>query len=197
VDPLDAAKLGEWHLDDPAGLFDGMAGFKSLLELEDEDAEMTDLELDQLIENVSIVSTRLGIETLSAQRAVVFLTGEDTKPMPFWREAAYEFNYNAFWEQIGYREQWERLLPMTPDRALDMDALKQSYPHIEWEIMLNRIDVRTYAEHPMLVRGEHADQRIVVTTLRPFGGLGNCPRGVARNPSGAEFLTRLLNLVKS
>lgn len=194
---FDPDALGAWHLDDPYGLFDDVTGFKSRVSNLIDDDELGDLEVDSMLDSVSIVSTRLGIDTISAQKAVVFLTAEDTIPMPFWRESAYEFSNTAFWDHLGFREQWERLLPLTPDCALDMESLRIAFPGMEWEVLLNRIDVRTYAEHPILARGELVGQRVLVTTLRPFGGLGNCPRGIKRNPSGYEFLVRLLEAMRS
>ncbi len=140
------------------------------------------------LEPTKVISTRL---QTSADQAILLLTGEGTLPMPFWRESAYEFNGGDFWDRSGYRDAWERFLPMSPDCALDMEALAAAYPEITWETLLNRIDVRTYAEHPILVRGDGGGRRVIATTLRPFGGLGCAPRGVTRNPSGCEFLRRL------
>ena len=111
--------------------------------------------------------------------------------MPFWRESAYEFLHPKFWDHMGYRERWERLLSLTPDRALDMEAIEHAYPGRNWTTLLNRIDVRSYAEHPVLIRSEQSGSVIYLTTLRPFGGLGNSPLGVTRNPSGLEWMRKL------
>lgn len=183
VPPTDPSMFGGWRLDDPLGHFEGAVGFDSLPD-------------PGLPGDSAVLSTRLELDG-AFRNALLFLTGEHTKPMPFWREAAYEFSNAAFWDAVGFREQWERLLPITPDRALDEGALRAGFPGFAWETLLNRIDVRTYAEHPILVRGQSGDRCIFATTLRPFGGLGTCPRGLAKNPSGTEFLMRLMNLVKS
>lgn len=170
VPAFDVGLLGGWAIDDPDGWFEGInAGSGS----------------DRLL------STRLGGE-VGATRSLRFLQGEGTHPMPFWRESAYEFANSPFWDAVGYREQWERLLPMTPDCVLDEAAVRDAHPGFEWETLLNRIDVRTYREHPVLMSGTKGDRQTIVTTLRPFGGLGSCPRGLRRNPSGAEFLRRLV-----
>lgn len=102
-------------------------------------------------------------------------TSEGTIPMPFWREAAYQFEGDAW----GLPERWERFQAISPDRALDPGALPEDY-----EVVINRIDVRTYTEHPIAVRTKNG----IVTTLRPFGGLGIQPAGLSRNPSGVELL---------
>ena len=166
VPPVSQEEKAGWAIDDPMGLLDGL-----------------------LSDGQVPVSTRPGSEGL------VFLTGEGTRPMPFWRESAYEFSDGAFWDALGYREKWERLLPMSPDRALDLPGLAQAYPDRDWYVLLNRIDVRTYAEHPVLMRSEGEDGTTFITTLRPFGGLGNCPRGLLKNPSGAEFVRQLRSLL--
>lgn len=124
----------------------------------------------------------------TGQRGLWLMEGEATLPMPFWRECAFEFHEAPFWDRCGFRERWERLLPISADRAIDMDGLKAQYPSYSWTSLLHRIDVRTYREHPLLVRGEGEGAVIFATTLRPDGGLGSCPRGVMRNPSGMAFL---------
>jgi len=112
-----------------------------------------------------------------------FLSGVGTLPMPFWREATYEFKGEAW----GLAERWERLLAISPDRALDPASLP------EHEVVMNRIDTRTYQENPIAVRTSEG----IVTTLRPFGGLGVQPWGITRNPSGAEMVRRMLGGSKS
>ncbi len=118
------------------------------------------------------------LETHSEVGPVRILTRNETLPMPFWREAAYEFKNQAW----GLAERWERLLPVSPDCALDPAALP------DHEVIINRIDSRTYQEHPIAVRTKDR----ILTTLRPFGGLGVQPIGVSRNPSGVALLRRML-----
>ncbi|MEQ1823802.1 MAG: hypothetical protein ABL949_14940, partial [Fimbriimonadaceae bacterium] len=202
ISPLESTEVGEisWDTDEPGGYllrvsFAGVTNtwpfwvvprFDSNLALMvgDERGLLADLKGN---EGTVQVTTDLK----SIESGIVFLLDKGTIPMPFWRECAYEFLQNSFWDQMGYREAWERLLPISTDRALDMSAIRETWPHAEWEVLLNRIDVRTYKEHPMLIRSEN----LIVTTLRPFGGLGNCPVGVTRNPSGADFLRKLIQVV--
>jgi hypothetical protein len=113
-----------------------------------------------------------------SMESIEFRVEEGTVALPFWREAAYEF-YGDAW---GLAENWERLLAISPDRALDPTSLE------EHEVIINRIDTRTYLEHPIAVRTKTGK---VVTTLRPNGGLGIQPIGLERNPSGAELLRRM------
>ncbi|HTQ11754.1 MAG TPA: hypothetical protein VMI31_16960, partial [Fimbriimonadaceae bacterium] len=115
-------------------------------------------------------------ETASVE-SICFKSGAGTLPMPFWRECALEFHGDAW----GLAERWERLLAISPDRALDPAFLR------DHEVVINRIDTRTYAEHPIAVRTADG----IVTTLRPFGGLGIQPLGLSRNPSGVALLRSL------
>jgi len=126
-----------------------------------------------------VLSTRCSTEL---RPGLVLLVAEGTVAKPFWREAAYEFRNNEFWFGAPFKDKWERFLAISPDRVLDplwLDSLPASY-----EILLNRVDVRSYEEHPVLVRiGD-----TFISSLRPFGGLASQPIGIPRNPAGAEFV---------
>ena len=167
VAPLAKDEFAGWSIDDPRGVFE-------------------DLKIEG---SEGLISTRLGA---TAERGLVFLLDEGTLPMPFWREAAYEYLNDRFWEPTGMRDAWARWLPLSPDAALDMKAIADAYPGWEFETLMNRIDVRTYAENPILVRARRGSNELLITTLRPFGGLGIAPRGVTRNPSGIEWLRHCL-----
>lgn len=115
------------------------------------------------------------------EKGIVFLDGGPlTKPAPFWRESAYEFSKGA-----PFPDQWERYLAIAGDRVL---ALPEDRPY---ETLINRVDVRTYVETPILVRSGG----VLITTLRPWGGLGVQPSGLARNAAGQALLSHLMNLL--
>jgi len=118
---------------------------------------------------------------------LLFLVEDLTKPMPFWRESAYEFRNADFWANVPFADRWERLFPIAGDRVIDVDAFARRYGR-DFEVLMNRIDVRTYEEAPVLVRvgGGFA------TTLRPFGGLGVQPTSLMANPAGCAFLKSLM-----
>ena len=120
---------------------------------------------------------------LSGESGVLLLDEAGTLPMPFWRECAQEFK-DASWER------WERLSPVSPDRALDPAWLRERFG--DYEVLINRIDTRTYAEHPLLVRAGSW----IVTTLRPQGGLGSQPPGLKHNPAGCALLRSLMDLAE-
>lgn len=121
---------------------------------------------------------------------VVLLRGEGTIRAPFWREAAYEFRNDAFWASVPFAERWERLLPVSGEVALNERWLREKVG--EYEVLMNRVDVRTYADLPVLVR----TARGLITTLRPYGGLGTQPTSLAVNPAGAALLQALLDFTE-
>jgi hypothetical protein len=124
-------------------------------------------------------------------KVLLFLRGPGTIQCPFWREAAYEFRNPEFWSRVPIAERWERLMPVSGDRALDPEWLR-GLGLGEPEILMNRIDARTYAEHPVIARFEN----VLVTTLRPYGGLGSQPTALNRNPAGVALLEALVRAVQ-
>ncbi len=135
----------------------------------------------------NLLTTRLDDEALTRAKAgakvVAVLEHEGTLPMPFWRECAQEFAPGLL---DPFAEQWDRLWGVATDCALDPDWLHQTLG--DYEVLMNRVDTRTYKEHPYVVR----KGGVIVTTLRPQGGQGAQPYGVSRNPSGATLLARML-----
>lgn len=124
-------------------------------------------------------------------RAVVLLNTIGTRPMPFWREAAYEFVTGA-----PFQDQWERLLAVSGDVAIDPAFIAENLPkEAKVEILMNRVDVRTYQESPVLVKITGAKGAAVLTTLRPYGGLGIQPRGLAKNAAGCALMNLMSELL--
>ncbi len=115
---------------------------------------------------------------------VVFLEQAGTVRRPFWREAAYEF--------AGDPMPWHALLDVSPDRAIDRGWINETYPDAGINVLLNRIDTRTYEELPVLLELSEGGAVQYVTTLRPWGGLGAQPQTVRWNPAGAWLLESLL-----
>jgi hypothetical protein len=131
----------------------------------------------------NVLATRLDNELLDGRRVVAVLEHEGTAPMPFWRECIQEFAPGIL---DPWANQWDRLWAIAPDRALDTEWLKETLG--DYEVLLNRVDTRTYKEHPYMVRAGN----VIVTTLRPHGGHGAQPYGVKNNPSGSELLRVLI-----
>jgi hypothetical protein len=109
------------------------------------------------------------------------LSHVQTVACPFWREAAYEFHGPL--EPLA--DQWHVWLDVSPDAALDPDWLQRQHP--DAQILLNRVDTRTYRELPVVALAG----RELLTTLRWEGGLGRQPHGWARNPAAHRILRAL------
>ncbi|MDX2064272.1 MAG: glycoside hydrolase family 2 TIM barrel-domain containing protein [Fimbriimonadaceae bacterium] len=135
---------------------------------------------------VGVVSTRFHGEH---RPDIQFLLDECTIAAPFWREAEYEFFDADFWSHLPLVGRWERWLPIATDRVIDVDALAKHWGR-DYQVLMNRVDMRTYQEAPVLIRYAHG----FVTTLRPFGGFGKQPYGVRNNPVGTAFLHGLMHL---
>jgi hypothetical protein len=123
---------------------------------------------------------------------LVFLLDEGTIPRPFWRETAHEWDAE-FWGD--WVEAWHRFLAISPDRAIDPAWLKANLD--DYQVVWNRVDMRTFEELPLVVRGTRAGKPIIVTTLRPFGGLGSQPFGVDRSPAGTLLLRHFLRVFEA
>jgi hypothetical protein len=103
-------------------------------------------------------------------------------PVPFWREAAYEFvGLEAF------ANHWPRWLPISGDRAIPFDRLPD-----DAEVLVRRFDTRTYQETAIVARSKDE----FWTTVQPIGGLGSQPIGLDANPAGVEFLRTLQRLIR-
>ena len=134
----------------------------------------------------NLFTTRLdptALDRAKSHRVVAILEHEGTVPMPFWRECGQEFSPGLL---DPWADQWDRLWAIAPDRALDPEWLHQTVG--DYEVLMNRVDTRTYKEHPYVARAGN----VIVTTLRPQGGHGAQPYGVKNNPSGAALLAALL-----
>lgn len=121
------------------------------------------------------ISTRPGQE--APTQGIALMVGEGTRTAPFWREATYEFLNHPFWVRYPLAERWSRLMPLTTDRVIDTAWLRE---HVgEYEVLLNRIDTRTYEEAPVLARAG----KVLLAAMNPMflssGILGAWPEAVA------------------
>ena len=127
------------------------------------------------------------VSTDPRAEGIVFLLDEGTVALPFWREACYVQNGELNLEEA-------RLLSLASDRAIDPDWLSQNLESPD--VLMTRIDTRTFKEHPVAVVGKRGERRTLVTTLRPFGGLGCQPIGVVNSPSGTALMDFLLRYIE-
>ncbi len=122
---------------------------------------------------------------------VLFALDDFTIPMPFWRECIHEVPNPRPWLKPFEDYNWHQILPVSTDRALDREALEAELG-MNGTVLLNRIDTRTYAEHPYAMEFDNGKSKFIVTTIRPFGGLGICPWGLKNNPAGSYMVATLL-----
>lgn len=113
---------------------------------------------------------------------------------PFWREAALDFSYDPIWEQRGWKEAWHLWQDVGGEGVLSAEDLAGLS---DLKIHLGRIDTRTYKEDPLVVSGfcTKRGHRVMLTTLRPNGGLGAQPHGLKQNPAGCELISILLEIL--
>jgi hypothetical protein len=150
------------------------------------------------------------LDTLEeGHRACLFLTDSGTRPAPYWRESAFECQLGSsgrYWAGAPedrlplawFTDTWEVQLPVSPDRAIDVDALYSHLPKkSEIKVLINRIDTRTYKEAPIMVEVRCGKGRMLATTLRPYGGLGCQPYGVMNNPAGAALLESMIQYLEN
>ena len=104
---------------------------------------------------------------------------------PYWRECVNE--------PSGYRvlDDFTLNLGFSTDRVIDPHYLRELTG--EYEVVLNRIDTRTYEEHAYAVRWKNT----ILTTLRPQGGTGIQPEGLQANPAGHALVRSLIEMLES
>lgn len=113
---------------------------------------------------------------------------------PFWREAMKLFHPHPLWEGFLH-EEWTdmQFYGLAPDCSLSLETLRTLLPSLEWTLILRRVDARTMDATEYVVEGLHASGgKILFTTLRPHGGLGDEPDGLLRNIGGVQFLAAAL-----
>lgn len=131
----------------------------------------------------SLLTTELDDVFGAFERVLVVLGGEGTVAKPFWREAAYESDH-------AISQRLHGLLLVGSDRALDPAFCRERLAE-NFEVLINRVDMRTYAENPVLIRYSQAGTEVFVTSLRIQGGQGIQPV-FARNPIGQWFVQEIL-----
>ncbi|MBA3946474.1 MAG: glycoside hydrolase [Herpetosiphonaceae bacterium] len=107
-----------------------------------------------------------------------------TVEMPFWREAIKVIEPHPAWGDFphdGYVDL--QFFGCATDHALDTGTLEQARP------ILRRLDVRTMAVHDYATEIPWGAGRLIVSTLRFEGGLGEQPLGIIRNTAAAYLLS--------
>lgn len=148
----------------------------------------------------NLISSSLSCDWNSATRtggtAVLALQCEGVLPVPFWRECTFEYcsNGSSVSERFlaEFADVWHRLLPVSPDCALNPEFLDTLFPS-GYDTIMARVDTRNYVLSPLLVMGAVGDGQLIVTCLRAEGGLGVQPFGTENNPCGSLLMSILLD----
>lgn len=126
-------------------------------------------------------------------RVVLFHEQHDGLPadgVPFWREAIKLFLPHPLWRrfrQQGYTG--AQFVGMTCDCALTPERLPEVLgTDAVVQPVLRRVDARSLRVHDYLVDATVGRGRLLATTLRLTGGLGDTPSGVEHNVAGLWLL---------
>ncbi len=109
---------------------------------------------------------------------------------PFWREAMKLFEPHPFWDRFPHEGFTDlQFYGLGPDGALDPEMLTARFPEATFHPLLRRVDARTFAVTDYLTEAHFpGGGRLLLTTLRPQGGLGDQPDGLLRHVAGVQFL---------
>lgn len=107
-----------------------------------------------------------------------------TAAMPFWREALRVCEPHPAWGDFPH-DGWAGLqfFGCATDYALDTQPLGALTRPI-----LRRIDTRTAYVHDYAAEVAWGEGRLIVSTLRMYGGAGDQPSGIGRNTAAAYLL---------
>lgn len=167
VEPPSAEEWEGWDLYDPDGLWDAPLppGGANLIAF----AEPPDLR-----------------ERLDSGARVILIATHGPAA-PFWRECATTFPTPGPLREAFHRR-WSRMLPVGGDSVLDLELYRAL---VEPDVLMGRIDTRTYAEAAYVARIGCGTGVLVATSLRPHGGIGRQPTSLALNPAGVGLLRAL------
>lgn len=185
-----------WAAIQPFTLFDPVGRLSGLRDLvEAQGGEVRDWH-DSTATQPVILATAWSDELDAAVRAgshtiLLLSAGEaspfPTHPMPFWREAVKLIEPHPAWGDFPHDDFTDlQFYGMATDSAIDCSDLPGAKP------ILRRVDARTMAVHEYAVEVPWGAGRILVSTLRFDGGLGNQPVGIRRNTAAAYLLSRWL-----
>lgn len=119
--------------------------------------------------------------------------GLPAAPVPFWREAMKLFEPHPSWGAFPH-EKWTDLqfYGLACDAAFDREKVQAA---LEADVtpVLTRVDARSLSLHGYTLSANVGPGTLLMTTLRPQGGLGDQPSGLARHVAGAYLLRTWLD----
>lgn len=112
--------------------------------------------------------------------------------LPFFREAMRLFEDHPSWGSFPHEKTTDFLFyGLASDCAFDPVALQQALG-VPVAPILTRVDARTSKLHAYICEAQVGVGRLLLTTLRPYGGLGDQPSGLKRAVCGTALLQNWL-----
>ncbi len=116
-----------------------------------------------------------------------------SRACPFWRESIKLIEDHPIMDAVphdGFADL--QFYSLATDRALEPGALADFLPGVEIVPVLARLDARLFHYTHYLVEGRLGAGRVVASTLRFQGGMGDQPVGLRDNPASRHLLRRIL-----
>jgi hypothetical protein len=172
---------------DPRRLLDGLSRFYGVMLLN------TTTALDPATQRVIVCTTwneDLADYVAAGGRVILLETGDPPTgllplaELPFWREALRLIEPHPCWGDLVH-DGWADLQfsGCATDLALDLRS---------WDgpatVLLRRVDTRTAAVHAYAALLGAGQGQILISTLRLWGGQGDQPSGILRNPAAIDLL---------
>lgn len=194
--PVNVHALGQWAVYDPVHVLDGAEriGWKARR-----------IDESQILQERRIIASvwhPLLLESLRQGAQVVLFQqqhgGLSADGVPFWREAIGLFLPHPLWQrfrQLGYVG--PQFYSLTCDCALIPEKLTEVLgADTVIQPVMRRVDLRSLQIRDYLIDTVVGRGRMLATTLRIGGGLGDAPSGIERNVAGLWLLycmTEVLN----
>lgn len=130
-------------------------------------------------------------------KGVVFVEKTGGFPVveaPFWREAMKLFEPHPLWNNFAHEGFTDlQFYGLGPDCAIDVEKASALLPDAEFHPVLRRVDARTYEVSDYVTEARFpGNGRLLITSLRPHGGLGDQPDGLLRHVAGVHLLVSAL-----
>ena len=125
-------------------------------------------------------------------RVLLWLSHGDpelTRAVPFWRESLKVFGDHPVWEGLpneGYADL--QFFGLASDRALDTKRLGKDLTGADEELVLRRVDARHLKVLDYVQAWKAGSGKLLVSTLRLEGGMGEQPSGLKEHVAGMSLL---------
>ncbi len=130
-------------------------------------------------------------------RAIVLQTSGGALPVervPFWRESIklfYEHPALSAFPHEGFADM--QFYHLATDAAFDLSTLTPVLGEAQVQPILRRLDARLFTALEYLVEARLGQGRMLLSTLRFQGGLGDQVRGLQANTAGAFLLRQMID----